>query len=77
MCLSVPAMGGPTSDAIPWNRSNKPKALVSLSKPSKSTRITDVKPTYAPIVNPNTVTYMANVTKSLQKALRIVAEKKK
>lgn len=54
--FGVPAIGGPTREAIPWKRSSKPKALVSLSRPSKSTRITDVKPTYAPIVNPNTVT---------------------
>lgn len=48
-----PANGGPIRDAIPWNSSNSPKALVNLSRPSKSTKITDVKPTYAPIVKPN------------------------
>lgn len=42
---SVPAKGGPTNEAIPWKSSNSPKALVNFSKPNKSTRITDVRPT--------------------------------
>lgn len=51
----APAIGGPISEATPWNNSNKPNALVNFSRPSKSTRITDVNPTYAPIVKPNTI----------------------
>lgn len=42
---NVPAAGGPTSDAIPWNSSNKPNALVRCSNPRRSTKITDVSPT--------------------------------
>jgi len=47
-------MGGPIIDAIPWKRSRSPKAFVSLSNPSKSTRTTDVRPTLAPDVTPKT-----------------------
>lgn len=43
-------MGGPMKLEIPWNNNNKPKASVSLSKPIKSTSITEVKPTYAPVI---------------------------
>lgn len=38
-------MGGPTSEAIPWNSNRTPKAFVNLSRPNRSTKITDVKPT--------------------------------
>jgi len=44
--------GGPITDAMPWKSNKRPKALVSLSKPSKSTRTTEVRPTYAPEVAP-------------------------
>lgn len=49
-----PTIGGPTNDAMPWNSNKMPNAFVRLSKPSKSTKMTDVRPTYAPIVKPNT-----------------------
>lgn len=42
---NVPAAGGPTNDAIPWNSNNKPKAFVRCSNPKRSTKITDVSPT--------------------------------
>ena len=47
MCtfIHVPIIGGPMTDAIPWNSSNNPKALVSLSRPKRSTKTTDVRPT--------------------------------
>lgn len=57
--MQLPPIGGPAKDATPWNSRSRPKALVSLSRPSKSTKITEVKPTYAPIVNPNTDAYTA------------------
>lgn len=41
----LPAIGGPISDAIPWNSSSSPKALVRRSSPNKSTRMTEVSPT--------------------------------
>lgn len=37
----IPATGDPMIDARPWNNSNNPKALVSLSNPSSSTIIMD------------------------------------
>jgi hypothetical protein len=40
----LPPIGGPMKLAIPWNKRSNPKAFVKLSKPNKSTRITDVKP---------------------------------
>lgn len=55
----LPAKGGPISDAIPWNSNRRPKAFVSFSRPNKSTRTTDVRPTYAPIVKPKAVAYSA------------------
>jgi len=48
-CHVLPAIGGPIKVATPWNISNKPKALVNLSIPSRSTSTTDVKPTYTPV----------------------------
>lgn len=42
---SEPAIGGPINDAMPWNNSSSPKAFVNFSSPSKSTKITDVRPT--------------------------------
>ena len=35
----IPAIGAPTNDVIPWHRTMIPKALVSLSRPIRSTRI--------------------------------------
>jgi hypothetical protein len=52
--LTVPAIGGPRKDAIPWKSSSNPNAFVRRSSPSRSTRITEVNPTYAPMVNPYT-----------------------
>lgn len=43
-----PAIGGPIKLPMPWNSSRRPNALVSLSIPNKSTRMTDVNPTRAP-----------------------------
>ena len=43
-----PAMGGPTTAAVPWNSRSRPKAFVSLSRPSRSTSTTEVRPTYTP-----------------------------
>lgn len=71
----LPASGGPIRDAIPWKSNSNPNALVSFSSPSKSTRMTDVRPTQAPIVKPNTVEYTAREQKPVQKALKKVAEK--
>lgn len=51
---SDPTIGGPTNDAIPWKSNNSPNAFVNFSSPNKSTRITDVNPTYAPMVKPKT-----------------------
>lgn len=42
------------TDAMPWNIKRSPKALVSFSIPSKSTKTTEVSPTYAPDMEPNT-----------------------
>lgn len=69
-------MGGPMSEAMPWNNNKIPKAFVSLSSPNRSTKITEVRPTYAPIVEPKTIVYMANVKKSVQYVHKIVAESK-
>jgi len=66
-------MGGPTSEAMPWNINKIPKAFVNLSRPSRSTRITDVRPTYAPIVDPKTIVYKDNESMSVQYVLSIVA----
>lgn len=66
-------MGGPTSEAIPWNINRIPKAFVNLSKPSRSTKITDVSPTYAPIVDPKVIVYKDNESMSVQNVLSIVA----
>lgn len=52
MQYNLPANGGPIKEANPWKSRRSPKAFVSLSKPKRSTKITDVSPTYAPIVNP-------------------------
>jgi len=38
--------------ATPWKRSRRPNAFVNFSNPSKSTKITDVRLTYTPIVEP-------------------------
>lgn len=73
----LPAMGGPTSEATPWNINSIPKAFVNLSRPSKSTRITDVKPTYAPIVDPKTIVYNDNESRFVQYVLSIVAAPRK
>lgn len=62
----LPPSGGPIREAIPWKRSKTPNALVNLSRPKRSTKITDVRPTYAPIVKPNTEAYIENVIKSTQ-----------
>lgn len=43
--IYTPAMGGPKSEAKPWNNKSWPNALVSWFKPNKSTKITDVRPT--------------------------------
>lgn len=48
----LPAKGGPTNEAMPWKSKSRPKAFVSFSSPRRSTRMTEVRPTYAPIVNP-------------------------
>lgn len=48
----LPAKGGPRRDAKPWKSNNSPKAFVRQFKPNKSTRITEVRPTYAPAVKP-------------------------
>lgn len=48
----LPAIGGPRRDAKPWKSNNSPKAFVRQFKPNKSTRITEVRPTYAPAVKP-------------------------
>ena len=37
----IPAIGEPMVTAKPWNRSNSPNALVSFSRPSSSTVITE------------------------------------
>lgn len=66
-------MGGPMSEAMPWNNNRIPKAFVNLSSPNRSTRITEVRPTYAPIVEPKTIVYKENVKKSVQYVLKIVA----
>uniref|UniRef100_A0A1B0ALY6 Uncharacterized protein n=1 Tax=Glossina palpalis gambiensis TaxID=67801 RepID=A0A1B0ALY6_9MUSC len=42
----LPPIGGPIKEATPWKSNNKPKAFVSLSRPNKSTNITEVKPTF-------------------------------
>ena len=42
---SSPAIGAPTNDVIPWQRTIIPNALVSLCKPIKSTRIMDLSDT--------------------------------
>ena len=47
MVQNIPANGGPTNEAAPRNKHNRPNALVNFSKPSISTRITEVKHTYA------------------------------
>lgn len=39
---SAPASGDPTIVAAPLNRISNPNAFVSLSRPSRSTRIIDV-----------------------------------
>jgi hypothetical protein len=66
-------MGGPTSEAMPWNINRIPKAFVNLSRPRRSTRITDVRPTYAPIVEPKMIVYKDNESISVQYVLNIVA----
>lgn len=43
--IIIPAMGGPNSDAKPWNNKSRPNAFVRFCKPNKSTNITDVRPT--------------------------------
>ena len=35
--FNIPAKGGPTTDATPWVKSTKPKALVNFSRPKNST----------------------------------------
>lgn len=40
-----PASGGPINDARPWNNKSRPNAFVSFSNPSRSTKMTEVKPT--------------------------------
>ena len=40
-----PAMGAPTNEVIPWHRTIIPKALVSLSKPMRSTSIMERRDT--------------------------------
>ena len=62
------------TEAMPWKSKSNPKALVRLSKPSKSTRTTEVNPTYAPEVIPKTAQNMAVVQKSQQKLLKAIAE---
>jgi hypothetical protein len=52
--ITVPAIGGPRKEAIPWKSNSNPNAFVRRSRPSRSTRITEVNPTYAPMVNPYT-----------------------
>jgi len=42
--------GGPIKEATPWNKSRIPNAFVNFSSPSRSTRITDIKLTYAPVI---------------------------
>ena len=44
--IYVPMNGGPITEAIPWKSIRSPKALVKLSSPSKSTKTTEVSPTY-------------------------------
>jgi hypothetical protein len=39
----LPAIGAPMQAAIPWKRSKSPKAFVNFSRPSKSTRIMDLR----------------------------------
>lgn len=41
----IPTAGGPIKVAVPWNTNNIPKAFVSFSSPSKSTRSTEVNET--------------------------------
>lgn len=65
-------MGGPKNEAMPWNNNTSPKAFVNLLRPNRSTRMTEVRPTQAPIVNPQTEAYIQNVQKSQQKALNMV-----
>lgn len=50
--ILLPATGGPIRDAKPWKSNKSPKAFVRQFKPNKSTRITEVRPTYAPAVKP-------------------------
>lgn len=45
-------MGGPKNEAMPWNNRSKPKAFVSLPRPNRSTKMTEVRPTYAPMEKP-------------------------
>lgn len=61
--------------AMPWNSNSKPNAFVSFSNPSKSTKITEVSPTYAPIVKPNTTEYTTNDGKSSTKTDAAVAKR--
>ena len=44
---TIPASGGPITEAAPRKRQSNPKAFVSLSSPSISTRMIDVKQMYA------------------------------
>ena len=40
------------TEAMPWKSRRSPNALVSLSRPRRSTKTTEVSPTYAPEVTP-------------------------
>ena len=46
----LPANGGPTAVAIPWNIINIPKEFVIFSSPNKSTNNRDVIETYPPLL---------------------------
>ena len=55
--MVLPDTYGPMKVAKPWNKSRMPNALVNLSKPSRSTRRTEVRQTYEEIVRPNIAAY--------------------
>ena len=52
MSYKVPAMGGPISEAIPWNKSSKPKAFLNFSRSNKSTNDQRTKTNLVEYVGP-------------------------
>lgn len=51
VCSYKPASGEPKNELIPWHNTKRPKELVNLSKPIKSTNMIDLNETKAAKIN--------------------------